>query len=211
MLSSLQSVGDKLARLLIVLTALGVAAYLGFQWLISPPDALAELQRANPGWTADKPRHGAVRLADTGGSPEVFVHTDHIGPLRLQQLDCAQLVASLPAWLRLPPGRTSACVQMGDEAPFTRVLNHRTPMPITELWTRHFEPHLDELKLPYWGGSTGGGIDGPASTTPDRKQRTISYAVDPAPGSADPQVHLAAFYLGAETLLIVTLRPLATP
>jgi hypothetical protein len=56
------------------------------------------------------------------------------------------------------------------------------------------------------GGSTGGGKDGPAGTTPGCKQRTISYAVDPAPGSTDPQVHLIAFYLRDKTLLIVTLR-----
>jgi hypothetical protein len=107
--------------------------YFAFQWLTSPPGALTELQRANPGWTVDKPLHGAVRLTDTSGHPEVFIHTDHIGPLRLQRLDCTQLIPSLPTWLRLPPDRTSACVQLGDAAPFTRVLNHRTPMPITEL------------------------------------------------------------------------------
>jgi hypothetical protein len=94
----------------------------------------------------------------------------HIGPQRLQRLDCAQVIPSLPTWLRLPPGRTSACVQLGDAAPFTRVLSHRRPMPITKLWTRHFEPHLDELKLPLRGGSTGGGTVPPASRRPQVAQ-----------------------------------------
>jgi hypothetical protein len=147
----------------------------------------ARQPRANPTWTVDKPRPGAVRLTDTSETLEIFIHSDHIGPQRLQPLDCVQLIPYLPTWLLLPPGRTGACVQLGDAAPFTRLLNHRTPMPITELWSRHFEPHLDEAQLKYWGGSTGGGTDGPTSTTPGRKQRTISHAVDPAPGSAGPQ------------------------
>ena len=201
---------DQLARLLLLVTALGVGAYLAYGYLVGPPDAQSELRQLNPGWTIEKPRHMGLSLSD-GSGPELFINGDDAGPLRLQRLDCAQLMPAFPSWLRLPPGRTIGCLQMGQTPPFTQVLNHRTDMPITELWSRHFEPHLDELQLPYWGGSTGGGTDGPASSTPGRKYRSMSYGVDPAPGTAGPQVGLMAFYLRNETVLVITLRPPPRP
>jgi hypothetical protein len=201
---------DQLARVLMLLVALGVGGYLAFQWWMEPPSAQAELQQANPGWTVEKPRYRGLRLAD-GRGEDLFINGDDAGPLRLQRLDCAQLAPSLPSWLRLPTGRTGGCLQLGNAAPFTLVLNHRTPMPITELWERHYAPHLDELELPYWGGSSSRGTDGPASTTPGRGQHVMSYSVDPAHGSTGPRVNLMAFYLGDDTVLVVTLRPSAPP
>ena len=192
---------------LLALAALGAAGYLGLQWLAGPPDALTELRQANPGWVVEQRRHVGLRLSD-GQGPELFVNADDAGPLRLQRLDCAQLLPSLPAWARLPPGRTVACLQMGDSAPFVRVLNQRTPLPIGELWTRHYEPQLAELQLPYWGGSTGS--DSAASGARNRRA-AMSYSVDPAPGSSDPLLNLMAFHLGDETVLVMTLRPPPRP
>lgn len=209
MSARLQSFGDRLARLLGLLAVLAVGGYFAVDWLRGPPDAAAELRQANPGWTVDKPRHAGLRLAD--GGPEVFINADDAGPLRVQRLDCALLLSRLPAWLSLPVGRTGSCLQIGDAAPFTLVLNHRTPEPIPQLWTHRYEPQLDELKLPHWGGWSGGGADGPASTTPGRRYRSMSYGIDPAPGSGDPRVGLMAFYLGDETVMVVTLRPPAGP
>ena len=197
---------DQLARLLVLAAALGVGGYLAYEHFASPPDAQAELRQANPGWTVETPRHMGLSVSD-GSGPELFINGDDAGPLRLQRQDCAQLMPALPSWLRLPPGRTVGCLRMGAGAASVQVLNHRTDMPITELWSRHFEPHLDELQLPYWGGSTGGGVDGPASSTPGRKYRSMSYGVDAPPGSNGPQVGLMAFYLRNETVLVVTLRP----
>jgi hypothetical protein len=201
---------DQLARGLMLLAALGVGGYLAYDWVTSPPDAMDELRQANPGWTVEKPRHMGLRLSDGGGA-DLFINGDDAGPHRLQRLDCAQLAPSLPSWLRLPPGRTEACLQMGHAAPFTWVLNHRTAMPVSVLWERHYAPHLDELELPYWGGSSRSGTDGPASTTPGRRHHVMSYSVDPAHGSTGPQVNLMAFYQGDETVLVVTLRPPAPP
>jgi hypothetical protein len=197
---------DQLARGLMLLTALGVGAYLAFDGFTSPPSAEAELRQDNPGWTVEKPRHMGLRLADAGGA-DLFINGDDAGPHRLQRLDCGSLVPSLPAWLRLPPGHTGPCLQLGHAAPFKLVLNHRTPMPVSELWERHYAPHLDELQLPYWGGSSSSGTDGPASTTPGRRYHVMSYSVDPPHGSTGPQVNLMAFYRGDETVLVVTLRP----
>lgn len=201
---------DQLARLLVLGTIAGVGVYLAYDHLVAPADPQTELSRANPGWTIEKPRHMGLSLVE-GSGPELFINADDAGPLRLQRLDCSQMTSALPAWLRLPPGRTVGCLQMGAAAPFVQVLNHRTDMPITELWTRHFEPHLDELQLPYWGGSTGGGVDGPASSTPGRKYRSMSYSVDPASDGDGLQVGLMAFYLRNETVLVVTLRPPTGP
>ena len=108
---------DDLARLLLLLAGLAVAGYFALEWLTSPQEPQAELQLANPGWTVDKPRHMGLSLSD-GSGPDLFINGDDAGPLRLQRLDCAQLLPSLPAWAaRLPPGRTVGCLQMGETAP----------------------------------------------------------------------------------------------
>lgn len=204
---------DSLARWLLLLVALGVGGHLGWQWLTEPRGPVAELRDANPGWTVAQPRHSGLLLSD-GASEPVVIDADHAGPLRLQRIDCAGVLRDLPTWLRLPPGRTTACVQLGGgegaagaSSPAIRVLNHRTPESITALWTEGYARSLDEMGLAYWGGTSGGSADGPASTMPTRRYRTMSYGIDPAPGSAPLQVNLLAFYVGSETVMVVTLRP----
>lgn len=199
----LRGLADGLARMLGLAMVLGVGAYLAWPHLADRSDATSELREANPAWTVEKPRTVGLRLVDASGT-EVFVNTDDVGPLRLQRLECPALAASLPGWLRLPPGRTVACVQMGGPAaPLVRVLNHRTAVPVAELWERHFQSLLDELQLPYWGGSSGGGRGAGAS---------MSYSVDPAPDdSTGPQVNLMAFRRDGETVLVVTLRIMRAP
>lgn len=197
----LRGLADSAARLLVLLVALGVGGYLAWQQVAGPPGPASELREANPAWTVETPRTMGLRLVDASGA-EAFVNADDAGPLRLQRLDCSTLAAALPTWLRLPPGRTAACVQMGDAEPGVRVLNHQTALPVAELWQRHFQPLLDELELPYWGGHSGGGRGGNAS---------MSYSVDPAPGTEGPQVNLMAFRRGDETMLVVTLRIMRQP
>jgi len=197
---------DQLGRALLLLTALGVAAYFAWDWLTGPPSLLSEMRRANPGWTIETPRHAGLVLGDGQGEP-VFINADDAGPARLLRADCAQVMARLPGWLRLPPGRAGACLRIGDGESFVWVLNHHTPVSITELWAQGYAPLLDELKLAYWGGSSGRGSDGPASTTPGRGYRSMSYGIDPAPDRPQVQVNLMAFYLAAETVMVVTLRP----
>jgi hypothetical protein len=204
----LQWLVDRLARGLVLLAVLAVGAYFALQSLGGAPDAVDGLRQANPGWTIEKPRHVGLRLTDGAADP-VFIDGDHVGPWRVQRLDCARVEAAMPRWLQLPPGRTTACLQLGHAAPYLQVLNHRTPEAIPELWTRHYEPRVQALSLPHWGGFSGSGAGGPAA--PGRKHRSMGYNVDPAPGSGDPAVSLMAFYLGDETVLVVTLLPPPTP
>lgn len=197
----LPGLADSAARLLVLAVALGVGGYLAWQQLAGPSDPASELREANPAWTVEKPRTMGLRVVDAGGT-EAFVNADDAGPLRLQRLDCAMLAAALPKWLRLPPGRTGACVQIGSAEPTVRVLNHQTALPVAELWQRHYQPLLDELELPYWGGHSGGGRGGNAS---------MSYSIDPPHGTEGPQVNLMAFRRGDETVLVVTLRIMRRP
>lgn len=186
---------DQLAKVIMVAVLAAVGGYLAWEHLTAPPSGRDELRRANPGWAVEEPRHIGLSLTDAKG-PELVINGDDAGPLRLERQDCAQFTAALPAWVRLPPGQTIGCLRMGDAAPFVQVLNHRTAMPVPELWSRHFEPLLDELELPYGGGSSS-----------SRKYYTMSYGVDPAHGTTGPRVGLMAFTTGDGSLLVVTLRP----
>jgi hypothetical protein len=188
----------------------------GLFWLTREPSGAELLEQANPGWTVVAESAMPVRVDDASGRGEVLLSTDHLGPYRIRRVDCEEVRKVYPGWFALPDVPIGNCIRVDDAGETSWVLNVRTPMPVTEVWDRHFAPLLDRLQLPYWGGRSGRFPEGaetdlPAGQTPPEEHGTGGYRVDPRPGSGERQVAIALYRYAGTTELVVTFRPLPSP
>jgi len=201
----------------LAIVAIGIGAIVaGVLWLTREPNGVALLEQANPGWTVVAESALPVRVDDASGGGEVMLSTDHLGPYRIRRVDCEEVRKVYPSWFALPDVPIGNCVRLDDGAETNWVLNVITPMPVTEVWDRHFAPLLDRLQLGYWGGRSGRFPEGaetdlPAGQTPPEERGAGSYRVDPRPGSGERQVAIAFYRYAGTTELIFTFLPPSSP
>ena len=207
---------ERLVRKLVIAGLFVGAMVAGWLYLDREPSAVELLGQANPGWTVVAADGRPVRVDDASGRGAVLVSGDDLGPSRLRRVDCAEVQKVYPAWFALPDVPIGNCARLdGDEG--TRwVLNVSTPMPVAEIWDRHFGPLLDRLQLGYSGGRSGRFPEGaetdlPAGQTPPQERGAGGYIVDPRPGSGERPVAIAFYADAGRTELVVTFRPLPPP
>jgi hypothetical protein len=207
---------EKAVRKLVIVALVVGAIVAGVLWLTREPSAVELLEQANPGWTVEAESGMPVRVDDASGRGEVMLGTDDLGSYRIRRVDCEEVRKVYPSWFALPDVPIGNCVRLGDDGETKWVLNVRTPMPVIEVWDRHFGPLLDRLQLPYWGGRSGRFPEGaetdlPAGQTPPEERGAGGYIVDPRPGSGERQVAIAFYRYAGTTELVFTFRPLPSP
>jgi len=196
----------------VVIVGLIVAAIVGaYLHLTRAPGGAEQMQKANPGWTVTAMDGAPVIADDASGRGEVMLHPDDLGPHRIERVDCAEVRAAFPKWFMLPDAPAGNCLRLHDATPPTLVLNVRSPMRITQLWDRQYAPLLDRLKLVYGGGRSGRfaspeETDGPAGKDLAPESGVLSYSIDPAAGSGERIVSLAAWGRAGTTRLVFTFR-----
>ncbi|MEO5883333.1 MAG: hypothetical protein ABIQ06_13025 [Caldimonas sp.] len=185
----------------------------GWLYLSRDPGGAELLERANPGWTVVAVDGLPVRVDDASGRGDVMISADDLGPSRIQRVDCDEVRKVYPSWFALPDVPLGNCARLDDAEETRWVLNVRTPMPVTQIWDRHFAPLLDRLQLRHWGGRSGRFPEGvetdlPAGQAPPEEHGAGVYIVDPRPGSAERQVAITFYRYAGTTELVFTFRPL---
>ena len=207
---------DRLVRMLVIAGLVVAAAAFGWRWLDREPDAAALFERANPGWTITTADGRPARVDDASGKGELMLSHDELGPARLQRVDCDEVKKAYPGWFVLPDVALGNCARLDGEGGTRWVLNVTTPMPVTQVWDRHFEPLVDRLRLGYNGGRSGRFPEGaqtdlPAGQAPPEERGAGGYYIDPPIGSGERVVAIAFYRWAGTTELVFTFRPPAPP
>lgn len=210
--AAVSAFADNLARRFVAFALLVAAIVGGYLYLTRDPGPVERLQRTNPGWTVATADGLPVRVDDASGRGEVLLSHDDLGPYRMERVDCDAVKKLFPEWFSLPDVPIGNCLRLHDGERQTWVLNVRTPLPVTQIWDRHYEPVLDRLKLPYSGGRSGRFPEGaetdlPAGQQPPEEKGSGSYSVYARDGGAEWTVLIAFYRRAGTTELIFRFRP----
>ena len=204
---------DRLARNVVVVGLLVAAAVGGWMYLMREPSGAELLQQANPGWTVVDKNRNPVRADDASGRGEVMLSRDDLfGAARLRRVECDEVRKVWPAWFVLPDVAPGNCARLDGEDGTRWILNVTTPMPVTQIWDRHFAPLVDRLKLGYAGGRSGRFPEGvetdlPAGQAPPEERGSGGYLIDPPYDSKERQVAISFYRWAGTTELVFTFRP----
>jgi hypothetical protein len=205
-----------MVRKLVIAGLVVGAAVAGWLWLEREPEPAELFQRANPGWTIATADGRPARVDDASGKGALMLSHDDLGPARIRRVDCEEVRKVWPAWFVLPDVPLGNCARLDGEDGTRWVLDVTTPMPVTQIWDRHFEPRLDRLKLGYNGGRSGRFPEGaetdlPAGQAPPEERGAGGYLVDPPFGSGERVVAIAFYRWAGTTELVFTFRPPPAP
>ena len=204
---------DDLVRKLVVAGLVAGAAVAGWLYLNQEPTSSERFTEANPGWSVVAKSGWPVRVDDASGSGEVMLRSDDLGPARLRRVDCEEVRKAWPSWFVLPDVPLGNCARLDEAGETSWVLNVTTPMPVTQIWDRHFGPLLDRLQLGYAGGRSGRFPEGaetdlPAGQAPPEERGAGGYLIDPKHGSGERQTAIGFWRYAGKTELVFTFRPL---
>ena len=215
-LATVNAFFDRSVRKLVLLGLVAGALVGGWLWLEREPDAAALFEKANPGWTIATADGRPARVDDASGRGDVMLSGDDVGPARIRRIDCEELRTVRPRWFTLPDVLPGACARLDGDDGARWVLNVTTPMPVTQIWDRHYAPLLDRLGLGYSGGRSGRFPEGaetdlPVGQAPPEERGSGSYLVDPPPNSGERPVAIAFYRWAGTTELVFTFRPPSPP
>ena len=207
---------DRLVRKLVIAGLVVGAAFAGWLHLSQEPTGSELFAEANPGWTVLARSGYPVRVDDASGRGDVLLSSDDLGAVRIRRVDCDEVKKAYPSWFVLPDVLPGNCARLDNAGETSWVLNVSTPMPVTQIWDRHYEPLLDRLQLGYNGGRSGRFPEGaetdvPAGQAPPEESGAGGYYIDPKIGSGERQTAIAFWRYAGTTELVFTFRPLPPP
>ena len=200
---------DRLVRKLVIAGLVVGAAVAGWLHLNQEPTGSELFAEANPGWTVVARSGHPVRVDDASGRGDVLMRSDDLGAVRIRRVDCDEVKKAYPSWFVLPDVLPGNCARLDDAGETSWVLNVSTPMPVTQIWDRHYEPLLDRLQLGYNGGRSGRFPEGAETDLPAGQAPLSSggYYIDAKPGSGERQTAIAFWRYAGTTELVFTFRP----
>jgi hypothetical protein len=207
---------DHLVRKLVIAGLVVGAAVAGWLHLNREPTGSELFAAANPGWTVVARSGRPVLADDASGRGDVMLGSDDLGAVRIRRVDCDEVKKAYPSWFLLPDVLPGNCARLDDAGETSWVLNVSTPMPVTQIWDRHYGPLLDKLQLGYAGGRSGRFPEGaetdlPAGQAPPEERGTGGYIIDPKPGSGERQTAIGFWRYAGTTELVFTFRPPPPP
>lgn len=214
----------KLLRLAALAGGVLVGIAAAVWWALQPPEEIAALMASNPDWSVDTDS-GWVVLTEHATQQRVVIASEHIGPHTVQRVPCTEVEKAFPPWFRVPGDSSEseplACVHLSGAGEDMYLMNFLTTLEIPKIWDDLYGPIVDAAKLPYAGGHSSGGRGGrklaretigvaarpplPGASGP-RGSATLSYVIDPEPGSGQRETHIQAVHVGDETLVVATFR-----
>ena len=205
---------ENLVRKLVIAGLVGGGVVAGGHHYLTREPSSAELfAQANPEWTVSAADGRPVHVDDASGRGDVMLRADDLGPYRIRRVDCDEVRQVYPTWFSLPDVPIGNCARLDDAEGTRWVLNVRTPMPVTQVWDRHYGPLLDRLQLGYAGGRSGRFPEGPETDLPEgqkppEERGAGGYLIDPREGSGERQVAIAFYRWSETTELVFTFRPM---
>ena len=215
-LDTASHVVDDLVRKLVAAGLVVGAGFAAWSWWAREPTGGELFEAANPGWTVVEKKGRPVLVDDASGRGDVMLRSDDLGPARIRRVDCDEVRKVYPSWFVLPDVAPGNCARLDEGAETRWVLNVSTPMPVTQVWDRHFGPLLDKQQLGYAGGRSGRFPEGaetdlPAGQAPPEERGAGGYLIDPKPGSGERETAIGFWRQAGTTELVFTFRPTPPP